>query len=63
LPPTRVIVLKDGRIAFNGSAKEFNGSELPAVQELAALDGRDHSRDPYFSDPWDKHRRPAEAIL
>jgi phospholipid/cholesterol/gamma-HCH transport system ATP-binding protein len=63
LPPTRVIVLKDGRIAFNGSAKEFNGSELPAIQELAALDGHDHSRDPYFSDPWDKHRRPAEAIL
>jgi len=63
LPETRVIVLKDGRIAFNGSAKEFNKSELPAIQELAALDGHDHSKDPYFSDPWDKHRRPAEAIL
>jgi phospholipid/cholesterol/gamma-HCH transport system ATP-binding protein len=63
LPQTRVIVLKDGRIAFDGSAKEFNESELPAIQELAALDGHDHSKDPYFSDPWDKHRRPAEAIL
>jgi phospholipid/cholesterol/gamma-HCH transport system ATP-binding protein len=63
LPETRVIVLKDGRIAFNGSAKEFNESKLPAIQELAALDGHDHSKDPYFSDPWDKHRRPAEAIL
>ena len=63
LPATRVIVLKDGRIAFNGSAKEFNESKLPAIQELAALDGHDHSKDPYFSDPWDKHRRPAEAIL
>jgi len=63
LPATRVIVLKDGRIAFNGSAKEFNESKLPAIQELAALDGHDHAKDPYFSDPWDKHRRPAEAIL
>jgi phospholipid/cholesterol/gamma-HCH transport system ATP-binding protein len=63
LPDTRVIVLRDGRIAFNGSAKEFNESELPAIHELAALNGHDHSKDPYFSDPWDKHRRPTEAIL
>ena len=63
LPETRVIVLKDGRIVFNGSADEFNESELPAIHELAALDGHDHAKDPYFSDPWDKHRRPAEAIL
>jgi phospholipid/cholesterol/gamma-HCH transport system ATP-binding protein len=63
LSATRVMVLKDGRIAFTGSAKEFNESELPAIQELAALDGHDHTKDPYFSDPWDKHRRPAEAIL
>ncbi|HEX3250853.1 MAG TPA: ATP-binding cassette domain-containing protein [Pyrinomonadaceae bacterium] len=63
LPETRVIVLKDGRIAFNGSAKEFKESELPAIKELVALSVRDHSKDPYFSDPWDKHRRPTEAIL
>ena len=63
LPKTRVIVLKDGSIAFNGSVKEFTDSELPAIKELAALDGHDHSKDPYFSDPWDKHRRPTEEIL
>lgn len=63
LPKTRVIVLKDGRIAFNGSATQFTNSELPVIKELAALDGHDHAKDPYFSDPWDKHRRPAEAIL
>ena len=63
LPKTRVIVLKDGSVAFNGSVKEFTDSELPAIKELSALDGHDHSKDPYFSDPWDKHRRPAEAIL
>src|SRR5215204_6782791 len=63
LPQTRVIVLKDGRIVFNGSVKQFTKSELPAIHELAALDGHDHSTDPYFSDPWDKHRHPTEAIL
>ena len=63
LPKTRVIVLKDGSIAFNGSVRQFTNSELPVIKELAALDGHDHSKDPYFSDPWDKHRRPAEAIL
>ncbi len=63
LPKTRVIVLTDGSIAFNGSAKQFTNSELPAIKELAALDSYDHSNDPYFSDPWDKHRHPAEAIL
>jgi len=63
LPKTRVIVLKDGSIAFNGCVRQFTNSELPVIKELAALDGHDHSKDPYFSDPWDKHRRPAEAIL
>ncbi len=63
LPKTRVIVLKDGSIAFKGSVKEFTNSQLPAIKELAAVDGHDRSKDPYFSDPWDKHRRPAEAIL
>lgn len=63
LPETRVIVMKDGRIAFNGSVMEFNNSKLSAILELKALEGHDHSEDPYFSDPWDKDRRPAEAIL
>ena len=63
LPKTRVIVLKDGSIAFTGSARQFTTSELPAIKELAALDDYDHSKDPYFTDPWDKHRHPAEAIL
>ena len=46
LPETRVIVLQDGRIAFNGSVKEFNKSGLPVIEELAALDGPDLSQDP-----------------
>lgn len=63
LPKTRVMVLEDGRIVFSGSAQQFRVSELTAIKELAALDHHDHLTDPYFTDPWDKHRRPAEPIL
>ena len=63
LPRTRVIVLDKGRIVFNGSVQEFSHSELPAITELVALDRHNHSLDPYFTDPWDKHRHPAETIL
>ena len=60
---TRVMVLKDGRVVFSGYVQEFKTSELPAIKELLALDHHDHSKDPYFTDPWDKDRRPAEMIL
>jgi len=63
LPTTRVIVLQDGRIVFDSSEDEFAKSELTAIKELAALDHHDHGNDPYFTDPWDKERRPSEAIL
>lgn len=63
LPTTRVMVLEDGRIVFSGSEQQFMRSELKAIKELAALDHHDHLTDPYFTDPWDKHRRPAEPIL
>jgi len=63
LPQTRVMVLEDGKIAFTGSVEDFMNSELPAIRELVALDRHDHSNDPYFTDPWDKRRRPQETIL
>jgi len=63
LPLTRVIVLDAGTIVFNGSAAEFAKSELPVIRELATLDRHDHSKDPYFTDPWDKRRHATEAIL
>ena len=63
LPRTKVIVLEDGRIAFNGSVSQFAKSELSAIRELSVLDRHDHSGDPYFTDPWDKRREPAETIL
>ncbi len=63
LPKTRVIVLEEGKIAFDGSAAEFAESDLKAIQDLSTLDRHDHSNDPYFSDPWDKMRVPNETIL
>ncbi len=63
LPKTRVIVLQEGKIVFDDSADEFAKSELAAIKDLAALDRHDHGNDPYFTDPWDKGRRPNEAIL
>lgn len=63
LPKTRVIVLEEGRIAFDGSAAEFAGSELKVIQDLSTLDRHDHTHGPYFPDPWDKRRHPAETIL
>jgi phospholipid/cholesterol/gamma-HCH transport system ATP-binding protein len=63
LPKTRVIVLQEGRIAFEGSAAEFAKSELKAIQDLTTLDRHDHPHEPYFSDPWDKRRHPAKTIL
>jgi phospholipid/cholesterol/gamma-HCH transport system ATP-binding protein len=63
LPNTRVMVLEDGEIAFDGSAADFAKSELKAIQDLSMLDHHDHSDEPYFADPWDKRRRPAETIL
>jgi phospholipid/cholesterol/gamma-HCH transport system ATP-binding protein len=63
LPRTRVIVLDKGRIVFNGPVQEFRDSDLAAIRDLAALDHHDHLNEPYFEDPWDKHRRPAETIM
>lgn len=63
LPMTRVMVLDAGSIVFNGSVADFEKSDLPAIRELVTLEGHDHSKDPYFADPWDKRRHPAEAIL
>lgn len=63
LPRTKVIVLEDGGIAFEGSATEFAESDLKAIRELLTLDHHNHSRDPHFTDPWDKRRRPLETIL
>ena len=63
LPKTRVMVLNEGRVVFSGSVEEFEASELPEIKELVTLERHDHATNPYFEDPWDKHRRPTETIL
>lgn len=63
LPRTKVIVLEEGRIAFNGTVEEFHKSDLPAIKELVTLDRHDHSKEPHFVNPWDKRRHPAEKLL
>ena len=63
LPKTRVIVLEAGKIVFDGSVAEFATNDLKAIQDLLTLDRHDHAHEPYFSDPWDKSRHPAETIL
>jgi phospholipid/cholesterol/gamma-HCH transport system ATP-binding protein len=63
LANTKILVLEAGKIVFNGSLPEFQAADLPAVQELLALDRHDHSADPYFADPWDKRRRAQEKLL
>ena len=62
LPNTRVMVLDAGSIVFDGSVADFAKSDLPEIKELITL-GHDHSKDPYFPDPWDKRRHPTETIL
>jgi len=63
LPKTRVIVLDGGMIVLDGTAAEFATSELQVIQELSTLDHHDHEHEPHFTNPWDKRRHPAEAIL
>ena len=62
-PETSVLVLDKGKMVFSGSVREFHVSDLPAIRELLTLDYHDHSDDPYFPDPWDRHRHPKESIL
>ncbi len=63
LPNTRVMVLDAGSIVFDGSVADFAKSDLPEIKELITLERHDHSKDPYFPDPWDKRRHPTESIL
>lgn len=62
-PRTRMMVLDRGRVVFLGSVDEFKNSQLPVVKELLTLEHHEHKTDPYFSDPWDKARKPKEQLL
>ena len=60
---TSIMVLQNGRVAFHGSPKDFEESDLSAIKELAVLDHHDHSTDPYYSNPWDKRRLPGSEVV
>lgn len=63
LPPTKVIVLERGEIAFSGSVSEFQKSDLLVIKKMLSLDPHDHSADPHFPNPWDKKRQPKDHTL
>ena len=63
LPPSRVIVLHEGRIVFTGSVREFEASPVPAVKRLTHAEHETVISDYAVSDPWDKRRRPLERVL
>jgi phospholipid/cholesterol/gamma-HCH transport system ATP-binding protein len=62
-PNSPVLVLDKGKMVFNAPVREFVVSDLLAIRELLTLDHHDHSKDPYFPNPWDKQRVPKETIL
>jgi phospholipid/cholesterol/gamma-HCH transport system ATP-binding protein len=63
LPRTRILVLDKGRIVFAGSVAEFETSSLPVVTHLTQADNGTAFSDYNPPDPWDKKRKPREAIL
>ena len=62
-PRTRILILDNGRIVFTGSVAEFEASTLPLVTRLTQADNGTVFSDYNPPDPWDKRRKPAEAIL
>ena len=62
-PPTRVIVLDEGRIVFTGSVAEFETNPLRAIARLTHADNGTEISDFPVADPWDKTRKPRERIL
>lgn len=63
LPHTRILVLDHGCIVFAGSVADFESSSLPAVTHLTQADNGTVFSDYNPPDPWDKTRKPREAIL
>jgi len=62
-PRTRVIVLSEGEIIFNGSVEEFENSDQLEVRRLTKADNGTVFSNFVTADPWDRHRQPRERIL
>jgi phospholipid/cholesterol/gamma-HCH transport system ATP-binding protein len=63
LPRTRVMVLAQGEIIFNGSVEEFENSDQLEVRRLTKADNGTIFSDFVTADPWDRRRQPRERIL
>ena len=63
VPGARVIVLDEGRIAFEGSVAEFESSSVPAVTRLRDAENETVLSGFAPSNPWDKTRLPRERVL
>jgi ABC-type multidrug transport system ATPase subunit len=62
LPMTRIMVLEAGKIAFTGSLRDFQVSDLVAVRELRTLDKHNHSSDLYPAIPGTNHVSSARSF-
>lgn len=62
-PSAKIVVLEEGRIAFEGNVAEFESSSLPAVIRMTHAENETIISNSVLSDPWDKRRRPSEQIL
>jgi phospholipid/cholesterol/gamma-HCH transport system ATP-binding protein len=63
MPPTRVILLDKGEIAFAGSHEEFGASALPSVTYITHAESGAHYENLHLPDPWSKKRVAKSRIL
>lgn len=62
-PKTKVLMLKEGKVFFTGSFKEYFLSNQPEIVIMTHIVNRARLSHSYNSNPWDKRRRPRERIL
>lgn len=62
-PATKVLMLKDGKVFFEGSFKEYSLNNQPEIVTMTHIVNPTRASHAYNSNPWDKRRRPRERIL
>lgn len=58
----RLLVLDNGRVAFQGGYAEFNASALPAITQLLHPQPSAVNPDFHTPDPWDKRRKSGSLL-
>jgi phospholipid/cholesterol/gamma-HCH transport system ATP-binding protein len=61
-PHIKVMVLEEGKIAFLGTADEFEKSSLPGVTQLTHPNTDMHVTDSIVADPWNHMRKAADKF-